>query len=353
MKAIERAIAASSTATKSARARAFADFPAGTAIRPNDTSGSGATRQAGATARMRGLDPLSAELEWSPVWSVRDERFRHLPTGLLYYFYEEGGQKSCAPTPALARCAAGNTNEEAILHGFLELVARDAQAIWWYNRVRCPEIDPDKSGDGYIRDVARRLRRDQGRRLWVLDAVTSASSESRLSSPSCTGPRPAGSASNSPPARTSIPASAALRAVATGLNLQPRDRSRQTPAPAPAPPDNDPLLLRRSHSLLQLHGKAPGRYATRSPNSPTWSAARPGPRLRQGTPARRGLDFLVLDQTRPDIEVPVVRVIVPRPAAPAPPPLPRRPPSTTSRFTLGLRKRRLKEADLNPIDPWT
>ena len=26
---------------------------------------------------------------------------------------------------------------------------------------------------------------------------------------------------------------------------------------------------------------------------------------------RQGLDFLVLDQTRPDIEVPVVRVIVP------------------------------------------
>jgi len=26
---------------------------------------------------------------------------------------------------------------------------------------------------------------------------------------------------------------------------------------------------------------------------------------------REGLDFLVLDQTRPDIEVPVVRVIVP------------------------------------------
>ena len=33
-------------------------------------------------------------------------------------------------------CAAGNTLEEAIVQGFLELVERDAYAIWWYNRLR-------------------------------------------------------------------------------------------------------------------------------------------------------------------------------------------------------------------------
>ncbi len=38
--------------------------------------------------------------------------------------------------------------------------------------------------------------------------------------------------------------------------------------------------------------------------------ARAGQRLRRDRQAR-GLDFLVLDQTRPDVEVPVVRVIVP------------------------------------------
>ena len=30
--------------------------------------------------------------------------------------------------------ASGNTLEEAILQGFLELVERDALAIWWYNQ---------------------------------------------------------------------------------------------------------------------------------------------------------------------------------------------------------------------------
>jgi len=38
-------------------------------------------------------------------------------------------------------CAAGNTREEAILQGFLELVERDAAAIWWYGEIRRPAID--------------------------------------------------------------------------------------------------------------------------------------------------------------------------------------------------------------------
>ena len=38
--------------------------------------------------------------------------------------------------------AAGNTLEEAILQGFLELVERDAVALWWYNRVRRPARRP-------------------------------------------------------------------------------------------------------------------------------------------------------------------------------------------------------------------
>ena len=32
------------------------------------------------------FDP-SAKIDWSPVWSLRDERFKYLPTSLLYFFY--------------------------------------------------------------------------------------------------------------------------------------------------------------------------------------------------------------------------------------------------------------------------
>ena len=66
---------------------------------------------------------------------------------------------------------------------------------------------------------------------------------------------------------------------------------------------------------------------------------------------RKGLDFLVLDQTRPDISVPVVRVIVPgmrhfyRRFAPGR--------LYDVPVKLGLRDRPLSEDELNPFHPRT
>jgi ribosomal protein S12 methylthiotransferase accessory factor len=66
---------------------------------------------------------------------------------------------------------------------------------------------------------------------------------------------------------------------------------------------------------------------------------------------REGLDFLVLDQTRPDIGVPVVRVIVPgmrhfyRRFAPGR--------LYDVPVKLGLQDRPLAENELNPIHPHT
>jgi ribosomal protein S12 methylthiotransferase accessory factor len=70
-----------------------------------------------------------------------------------------------------------------------------------------------------------------------------------------------------------------------------------------------------------------------------------------GLAKREGLDFLVLDQTRPDIDVPVARVIVPglrhfyRRFAPGR--------LYDVPVKLGLRDRPLSENELNPLHPWT
>src|ERR1700719_125394 len=116
--------------------RRFTDFPAGDAIVPNDVMlFSDAQYQpdpASAAAPHDARAPFdrSAEIEWSPVWSLRDQRFKYLPTSLLYFFYRGPGQINADSNG----CAAGNTLAEAIVQGFLELVERDAYAIWWYNR---------------------------------------------------------------------------------------------------------------------------------------------------------------------------------------------------------------------------
>ena len=108
-------------------------------------------------------------MEWSPAWSLRDERFKHIPTDLLYFFHDASGNNQVSSESN--GCAAGNTVEEAILQGFLELVERDACAIWWYNRLQRAEIDLDQLGDSYILDLRSQLGAS-GRRLWVLDVTS-------------------------------------------------------------------------------------------------------------------------------------------------------------------------------------
>lgn len=109
----------------------------------------------------------TASVDWTPVWSFKERDFRYLPTAYLYYGYPSD--------PAAAECwsdsngnAAGNTLEEAILHGFLEVVERDAVAIWWYNRLSRPGVDLASFDDPYIRRSVE-FYRGIGRQVWALD----------------------------------------------------------------------------------------------------------------------------------------------------------------------------------------
>ena len=105
---------------------------------------------------------------------MRDERFKYVPTGLLYFFHDAASYETAAKYQFNASsngCAAGNTHEEAILQGFLELVERDASAIWWYNRLQRAGIDLDRLGDSYIRDLRTQFAaRDAS--LWMLDVTS-------------------------------------------------------------------------------------------------------------------------------------------------------------------------------------
>ncbi len=57
------------------------------------------------------------------------------------------------------------------MQGFLELVERDAYAIWWYNRLKRPPVNLDMFNDSYVRDLQIQLA-ESGKRLWVLDITS-------------------------------------------------------------------------------------------------------------------------------------------------------------------------------------
>ena len=155
----------------------FKDFAQGEALLPNSVLHFSEEQYRRGLAEMPGPDdePVSpylfdteAEMEWSPVWSLRDKCFRYLPTSLLYFYYAGHVIPFNADSNG---CAAGNTREEAIVQGFLELVERDAYAIWWYNRLKRPAVNLDQFNDSYVRDLQIQLA-ESGKRLWVLDITS-------------------------------------------------------------------------------------------------------------------------------------------------------------------------------------
>ena len=112
------------------------------------------------------LDP-DREIEWSPVWSLNEKRYKYFPTAVCYLMYPQPSQETYF-VPESNGLAAGNVLEEAILQGFFEVVERDAVSIWWYNRLKMPGVDLESFRDPYY-DALQDYYKSVGRELWVLD----------------------------------------------------------------------------------------------------------------------------------------------------------------------------------------
>jgi ribosomal protein S12 methylthiotransferase accessory factor len=98
---------------------------------------------------------------------MRDKDFKYLPTSYCYYGYPNPEHEFFCWADSNGN-AAGNTLEEAIYQGFLELVERDSICLWWYNRVQRPAVDLDSFDEPYIRSL-KAYYESINREFWVLD----------------------------------------------------------------------------------------------------------------------------------------------------------------------------------------
>jgi ribosomal protein S12 methylthiotransferase accessory factor len=110
------------------------------------------------------------EIEWTPAWSLTYDRVKYVPTSYCYYGYPADADHDFCRADSNGN-AAGNTLEEAILQGFLEVVERDAVALWWYNKVRRPAVDPGTFREVYF-DKLLEYYESNGRSLHVLDITS-------------------------------------------------------------------------------------------------------------------------------------------------------------------------------------
>jgi bacteriocin biosynthesis cyclodehydratase domain-containing protein len=251
------------------------------------------------------------EIEWTPLWSLSTQATRYLPTSLCYY-----GYRSSDPLFARADsngCAAGSAIEEAVLQGLLELIERDAVAIWWYNRLRRHGVDLNSVDDAFVCGLRRHYRRLR-RELWVLDVTSD----------------------------VGVPTFAAISKRADkaeediiygfGAHLDPRialgraltELSQSLEAVPKAIGSREDRTYRGGADAVRWWRTVKTAEATYLVPDIEAGARhlddfknRASDDLRQdiltckSLLGKRGIEVLVLDQTRPDIDFPVVRVIAP------------------------------------------
>jgi len=252
------------------------------------------------------------EIEWTPVWSLTEEEFKYLPTAYCYYGYPQPSKPDCWADSN--GCAAGNTMEEAILQGFMELVERDCVALWWYNRINRPKVDLDSFDEPYFQAIKEYYQRFD-RELWVLDLtndlnIPTFAAISRIKEQQVED-IVLGFGTHFDP-RLAI-----QRALTEANQILPSVLAVKADGTTQYPPSSDPLAIEwwktatvsNQPYLAPDENIAPKVYAD---YPQLWSDDLLEDVMKcQQIVEKRGMEMLVLDQTRPDIGLKVAKVIVP------------------------------------------
>jgi bacteriocin biosynthesis cyclodehydratase domain-containing protein len=246
-------------------------------------------------------------IDWTPVWSFTEQRHKYLPTAFCYYDYKLPKEQRFCSADSNGN-AAGGTLEDAILQGFLELAERDSVAIWWYNRLTRPSVDLSSFNEPYLLDL-QNWYRSQQRELWVLDLTTDLNIPAFAAVSRYTGGGDeriiAGYGAHFDPKIAILRAVTEVNQIGFGVDQQ--DYSNASGSAlhywfTKATLANQPYLAPCTQQRPILYTD----YLQQ------WSDDIHQDVLNCVKIARQvGLEMLVLNQTRPDIGLPVVKVIVP------------------------------------------
>ncbi|MFD0503166.1 TOMM precursor leader peptide-binding protein [Streptomyces chiangmaiensis] len=107
-----------------------------------------------------------AQTHWVWGYSFGEQRPLLVPEQLVFYLDRRPDRKFVQESSN--GCASGSSVEEALLHGMLELIERDAFLLCWYGGAKLPEIDPATCVDEEVQFVLERVAR-LGYRMRLFD----------------------------------------------------------------------------------------------------------------------------------------------------------------------------------------
>ncbi|MGO9516973.1 MAG: YcaO-like family protein [Candidatus Korobacteraceae bacterium] len=246
------------------------------------------------------FDP-ERSIDWSPAWSLTQKTTKYLPTAYCYFGYPfDSAHDFCRPDSN--GNAAGSNLDGAIVHGFLELVERECASVWWYNRVRRPGVDIDSFG---LPDacVIRGIYSLIGRSLDVLDITADRQIPAFV----------AVSRTEEPPGEDYVLGFGAHFDAQIALARALKEITQFLPVVMAG---RDPSCFLRAEDvpmdmayLVADQQMAPTLYSDFSPL--TAREERQDVLACVGLTETWGLEMLVLDQSREDVGMPVVKVVVP------------------------------------------
>jgi oxazoline/thiazoline synthase len=256
----------------------------------------------------------SLAMPWTPVYSLTKQTFKYLPSCFCYAQYPADDEWNLFAYPDSNGGAAGNSLEEAILQGFLELVERDSVALWWYNMLRKPEVDLRSFQEPYFQQVSDYYAALH-RRVYVLDLTA----DLRIPVFVAVSCRMDGGKDHLVfGCGAHVDAKIAVERALVELNqifpiVQEAERDG-TPGQYrtrdesfvnwlnTATLDNQPYFAPRDDVPKKTAADYPQLCAPTIYDSLMWCV---------NAAAERGLETLVLDLTRPDVGLPVAKVMVP------------------------------------------
>lgn len=250
-------------------------------------------------------------IDWTALWSVGTDEWRYLPTGYCYFAYPNAWESACCRSDSNGN-AAGVTLDDAIVRGFLELVERDAVALWWYNRLTRPAVDIKAFADPYT-DALLALYQRLHRELWILDITndfgipTFAAISRRIDQKREDIILGFGCNFNPHAAllRALLELNQSLPSVTT-IHAEGTVESNHDDASIAwwrtATVDNQPYLI-PDPKMQSTRKHTAARFTRLGPNQKV--------RVCERLVRERGMEMLVLDLTRPDIGLPVAKVVVP------------------------------------------
>jgi oxazoline/thiazoline synthase len=120
-------------------------------------------------SNMAGFDGNTV-LAWTQLTRLSNQQTYYLPTSICYYGYQGFARELTFPADSIGNSAAA-TLTKAVRGGLLEVIERDAVALWWYTKTQRPRVRETVSECPYLQEMME-VQRKFGRELTFLNLTT-------------------------------------------------------------------------------------------------------------------------------------------------------------------------------------